>query len=174
IFTKSSSKCSDKINTTLKETISEKHIDFYKKEHFVNCEKYIGSIWKAKFEKLNLTVALKSLSSSNNSNFDVTLVEELQTLKRINGFPHIINFYGIAKGEIILQQIDYLSDSNDIKQDIYDLGIILSEVFSDSLPSESLVQCIELYKKCLNQTPDQRPTIKTVYEELMQIEDGGF
>ncbi|CAG8464580.1 9629_t:CDS:2 [Dentiscutata heterogama] len=74
--------------------------------------------------------------------------------------------------------------SNKKQDEIYNFGIILSKIFKDLIPferaelckkcAELCDECDKLCKKCLHIDPNQRPMIKTVYKNLLQLEDGGF
>ncbi|CAG8584721.1 14808_t:CDS:2, partial [Cetraspora pellucida] len=181
----------NKTRTTLDEAKLEKTVDFYEKSKF-KFTKSSGTVQKANFHELNITVALISLR--NYPNLDGTFVEKLQKLKKLRGSPHIINFYGIAKGAnnfinstnilvhnhaMMISGIG-LSSSGKKRDDIYRFGEILSKIFKNSLQPNLLNErnllgeCIELCNKCMDKNNPNQPTIKKVYEDLMQLEDGGF
>ena len=62
--------------------------------------------------------------------------------------------------------------------DCYSFGLLLCEMFSGELPDESIRQlqlshvtnrtAQHLIRKCINATPDERPTMEEIIEQLRQ------
>ncbi|CAG8566459.1 2029_t:CDS:2, partial [Cetraspora pellucida] len=199
LFFKNSSNKYSETSKTLKDAISKKEVDFYNRDHFIKCKKYNGTIWKAKFEELNITVALKSLNHHRNlddtfvdkqntkrntkrntkqdieqENKQITEQEKKQITEQENKQITEQEKKQITEQEKkqITEQEKKQITEQEKKLDVYHFGEILSKIFRGSLESKLLDECIELCNKCMDKKDqNQQPTIKKVYEDLMQLED---
>ncbi|KAF0408014.1 kinase-like protein [Gigaspora margarita] len=145
-----------------------------------------GVVYKSEWKNRGLTIALKKLKNIplNEEEAIQKFVKELKHLQKVYKHQNVVEFYGVTRD---------VSSEFYMKSDIYSFGVILWEISSGRPPFDKFSernqvlaihilqgkreeavegtpnQYIQLYKRCWDHNPDQRPTIKEISDNISAI-----